>query len=216
MISILLATYNGEKYIKKSIDSVLNQTRSDWELLVGFNGTTDNSREIVAQYNDSRIKVFDYGKDAGKAKTLNKMIKEAKYDWLAIQDDDDIWLPKKLERQVKYMDEFDVIGTQIMYIDENDNSNGGPTLAKSDSSIKTKSFNGDNQMANTSVIFRKECLDAVEGWSETLDGIEDFDFWLKIMRKGYGFINISSTEVFHRLHNKSNFNTKSYDISKIL
>ena len=216
MISILLAVYNGEKYIAKSIESIINQTYKDWELLVGFNGTIDNSKDIVKQFSDSRIKVFDYGMDAGKSKTLNKMIKESSGDWIAIQDDDDIWLPKKLERQVKNMDNFDVIGTQIMYIDENDDSNGGPTLAKDDSSIKMKSLNGDNQMANTSVIFRKECLNDVGGWSETLDGIEDFDFWLKIMRKGYSFINISSTEVLHRLHSKSNFNTKSYDISKIL
>jgi glycosyltransferase involved in cell wall biosynthesis len=216
MISILLAVYNGEKYIEKSIESIINQTYKDWELLIGFNGTIDGSKDIVKQFSDSRIRVFDYGLDAGKAKTLNKMIKESKGNWIAIQDDDDIWLPKKLERQVKYMDEFDVIGTQIMYIDENDNSNGGPTLAKSDSSIKTKSFNGDNQMANTSVIFRKECLDAVEGWSETLDGIEDFDFWLKIMRLQYKFLNLNSIEVMHRLHSKSNFNTKTFDLNKIL
>lgn len=216
MISILLATYNGEKYIKKSIDSVLNQTHSDWELLVGFNGTTDSSREIVAQYNDSRIKVFDYGKDAGKAKTLNKMIKEAKYDWLAIQDDDDIWLPKKLDRQVKYINDYDVIGTQIMYVNESDDPNGGPTLAREDADIKTKSLIGDNQIANTSAIFRKKCAEEVGGWSETIDGIEDFDFWLKIMRLEFKFLNLNSVEVMHRVHSKSNFNTKKFDLNKIL
>ena len=216
MISILLATYNGEKYIKKSIDSVLNQTHGDWELLVGFNGTTDSSREIVAQYNDSRIKVFDYGKDAGKAKTLNKMIKEAKYDWLAIQDDDDIWLPKKLDRQVKYINDYDVIGTQIMYVNESDDPNGGPTLAREDADIKARSLIGDNQIANTSAIFRKKCAEEVGGWSETIDGIEDFDFWLKIMRLKFKFLNLNSAEVMHRVHSKSNFNTKKFDISKIL
>lgn len=216
MISILLATYNGEKYIKKSIDSVLNQTHSGWELLVGFNGTTDNSREIVAQYNDSRIKVFDYGKDAGKAKTLNKMIKEAKYDWLAIQDDDDIWLPKKLDRQVKYINDYDVIGTQIMYVNESDDPNGGPTLAREDVDIKAKSLIGDNQIANTSAIFRKKCAEEVGGWSETIDGIEDFDFWLKIMRLKFKFLNLNSVEVMHRVHSKSNFNTKKFDLNKIL
>jgi glycosyltransferase involved in cell wall biosynthesis len=216
MISILLATYNGEKYIKKSIDSIINQTYTDWELLIGFNGTIDGSKEIVSQYNDSRIKVFDYGMDAGKAKTLNKIIKEAKGDWIAIQDDDDIWLPKKLERQVKHMENFDVIGTQIMYINENDDPGGGPTLAKDNDLIKEKSLNGDNQVANTSAIFKKECAEQVGGWSESLDGIEDFDFWLKIMRKRYIFKNISSVEVFHRLHSESNFNTKKFNLNKIL
>ena len=127
MISILLATYNGEKYIKKSIDSIINQTYTDWELLIGFNGTTDNSKEVVAQYNDSRIKIFDYGDDKGKSKTLNKLMKEASGEWMAIQDDDDIWLPKKLERQFSNSEGFDVIGTQIMYIDKNDDTTVKPS-----------------------------------------------------------------------------------------
>jgi len=216
MISILLATYNGEKYIKKSIDSIINQTYADWELLIGFNGTTDNSKEIVSQYNDSRIKVFDYGDDKGKSKTLNKLMKEASGDWMAIQDDDDIWLPKKLERQISSSNGFDVIGTQIMYIDKNDDTTGKPSLSNDDSSIKEKSFRGDNQIANSSAIFKSSCVLEVGGWNESLVGIEDFDFWLNMMRKGYVFKNISSVEVFHRLHSESNFNTKSYDISSIL
>jgi glycosyltransferase involved in cell wall biosynthesis len=216
MISILLATYNGERYIEKSIESIINQTYKDWELLIGFNGTIDGSKEIVKKFQDSRIRVFDYGMDAGKAKTLNKMVKEAKGDWLAIQDDDDIWLPKKLEKQMEKSSDYDVIGTQILYIDEDDNSTGNPILSENDTDIKAKSLNGDNQVANTSAIFKRKCLEAVGGWSETLDGIEDFDFWLKIMRKDYRFINLKRAEVLHRLHQKSNFNTKQFDLSQIL
>ena len=216
MISILLATYNGEKYIRKSIESIINQSYKDWELLIGFNGTIDGSKEIAKSFSDPRIRIFDYGMDAGKAKTLNKMKKEALGDWIAVQDDDDIWLPKKLEKQMEKSLDYDVIGTQILYIDENDNNIGNPTLSESDKDIKEKSFRGDNQIANSSAIFRKECMEAVGGWSETLDGIEDFDFWLNIMRKDYKFINLKRAEVLHRLHSKSNFNTKQFDISKIL
>jgi glycosyltransferase involved in cell wall biosynthesis len=215
-VSILLAVYNGEKYLKKSIDSILEQSFQDLELLIGFNGTKDNSKEIVKQYNDPRIRVFDYGDDKGKAKTLNKLMKECVGEWIAVQDDDDIWLPKKLERQIKHIDDYDVIGTQITYVDESENPTGNPILAKDDENIKSKSLAGDNQIANTSAIFRRKCAEEVEGWSEILDGIEDFDFWLKIMRKGYKFVNISSPEVLHRLHSNSNFNTKQFEISKIL
>ena len=143
-------------------------------------------------------------------------MKEASGEWMAIQDDDDIWLPKKLERQFSNSEGFDVIGTQIMYIDKNDDTTGKPSLSNDDSGIKEKSFRGDNQIANSSAIFKSNCAFEVEGWSESLAGIEDFDFWLRIMRKGYIFKNISSVEVFHRLHNESNFNTKQFDINKIL
>lgn len=216
MISILLATYNGEKYIKECIDSVINQTYKDWELLIGFNGTTDNSKDIVSSYDDKRIKVFDYGDDKGKSKTLNKLLKKCKYDWCAMQDDDDIWLKDKLENQVLYLNEdYDVIGTRINYLIE-DKITKGPKLSLSDKEIKRRSFLGDNQVANSSSIFRKSDALDLGGWNEKVEGIEDFDFWLKLMRKNKVFINIPKYLVLHRMHPESNFNTKTHDLSKIL
>jgi len=216
MISILLATYNGEKYIEKSIESILNQTFKDFELLIAFNGTTDNSKELVLKYSDDRIKIFDYGDDKGKSITLNKILKECKYDWCAIQDDDDIWLPNKLEEQIKYINEYDVIGTLINYIDELDDIIGSPNLSTDPLTIRMFSLYGNNQVANTSAIFKKNDAIEINGWKEGLDGIEDFDFWLRLMRNGKNFINIPEKLLLHRLHTNSNFNTKKYDINKIL
>ena len=216
MISILLAVHNGEKYLKESIDSVLNQTFKKFELLIGFNGTIDSSKDIVKEYNDDRIKIFDYGLDKGKARTLNKLYLEGKYDWLAIQDDDDVWLPEKLEKQIKFIDDFDVIGTLINYISKSGEFIGSPDLAIYDDEIKFKSLSGDNNIANTSAIFKKQCALEVNGWATNLDGIEDFDFWLKLIRKGKKIINVDEKLVLHRLHSKSNFNTKKHDINNIL
>jgi glycosyltransferase involved in cell wall biosynthesis len=216
MISILLATYNGEKYIKSSIESILNQNFTDWELLVGFNGTTDNSKDLVNSFSDTRIRVFDYANDKGKAKTLNKLIKESNYDFCAIQDDDDLWHQDKLKEQVKYIDKFDVIGSFITYIDENNKPCGQPDLSMEHSKIKNKSLSGDNQTANSSAVFKKQHALEIGGWDESLDGIEDFDFWLKLLKKGYLFHNIPISLVFHRVHSESNFNTKKHDLSKIL
>jgi teichuronic acid biosynthesis glycosyltransferase TuaG len=216
MVSILLATYNGEKFISKSIESVLNQSFQDFELLIGFNGTTDNSKDIVSKYNDHRIRIFDYGNDKGKSKTLNKLLQESKYEWIAIQDDDDIWINSKLEKQLPHIENNDVIGTFIQYIDVNDKPIGGPVLSTQDSEIKKISLSGGNQVANTSAIFKK--VDALEigGWRDGLDGIEDYDFWLRLIRNGKKFINVSEQLVLHRLHSNSNFNTKQFDLSKIL
>lgn len=216
MISILMATYNGEKFIKESIDSILNQTFTEWELLIGFNGTTDNSKEIVNEYKDSRIRIFDYSNDKGKAKTLNKLILESKYDWIAIQDDDDVWIENKLEKQIKFIKTYDVIGTMISYVDENLNFKGEPNLEFKHDGIITKSLNGNNQIANTSAIFKKKDALKINGWDIKIDGIEDFDFWLRLIKNNKKFINLPEKLVLHRLHNNSNFNTKKYDINKIL
>lgn len=216
MISILLAVYNGEKYISQSVDSIINQTFEEWELLIGFNGTTDSSKDIIAKYNDSRIKIFDYDNEKGKAKTLNKLIKKAKYDWCAIQDDDDIWLPQKLEKQFSLTDCHDVIGTFIHYINKNNQIIGGARIVSDHENIKRLSLSGINQVANSSAIFKKEAASQINFWREDLDGIEDFDFWVKLLKKGYRFHNISRKLVLHRIHSESNFNTKQHDLSKIL
>lgn len=216
MVSVLLATYNDEKYIERAVRSVLEQTYSEIELLIGFNGTTDSSKSIVSTIKDSRIRIFDYGDDKGKSKTLNKLMAESRGEWLAIQDGDDIWLPSKLQNQMSISGEYDVIGTQISYIDSDCEIIGSPVLSTSEDEIKQKSLSGLNQIANSSCIFRKKAAVTIGGWDEDIIGIEDFDFWLRLIRKEYRLINLSTTEVYHRLHSESNFNTKTFDLKKIL
>lgn len=208
MISILLAVYNGEKYISQSIDSIINQTFKDWELLIGFNGTTDSSKDIVSSYNDNRIRIFDYKEDKGKAKTLNKLIKEARYDWCAIQDDDDIWCPQKLEKQFSLTSIYDVIGTFIHYIDQDNRVTGQANISSDHESIKNKSLSGVNQVANSSAIFKRSRAKQINFWREDIDGVEDFDFWLKLLRAGYLFHNIPEFITLHRLHSSSHFNSR--------
>lgn len=218
MVSVLLAVYNGEKYLKRSIESVLNQTYKDFELLVGFNGTIDNSKEIVSEFNNDKIRVFDYGMDTGKSKTLNKLIKEAKGEWIAIQDDDDVWLPKKLETQLAVLkkENYDVIGTRILYCNELEKVIGQPKIFLNHEDIVSQSKKGNNQVPNTSAVFKKSIAEEVNGWDENLSGIEDYDFWLKLMKKGFIFNNIKKPLVLHRIHNQSNFNTKKYDITSLI
>ena len=213
MISVLLPVYNGEKYLKKTIDSVLSQTYTDFELLIGFNGTKDNSKKIVSEYTDSRIRVFDYGDDTGKSITLNKLLKESNGDWIALQDDDDRWSNNKLERQVLFTDKFDVIGTQMQYCDENDNFiNGTPKLSINDYDIKYNTIRGNNHIANSSSLTCKKALLEVGGWNESLPALEDFDLGIRLIVTGYKFINIDEVHMFHRIHSNSNFNTIDHKI----
>lgn len=216
MISILLPIYNGERFISQSIDSILNQTFKDFELLIGFNGTTDNSIDIVLSYKDSRIKIFNYTSEKGKSKTLNKLLSESKYQWIALQDDDDVWVQNKIERQLHFTNNFNVIGTLIKYIDENNKVIGTPDLSTDSSKITQLSLFGINQIANSSALIKKSCVFEVGGWSEDLDKLaengiqpcEDFDLWLKMIKKNKKFTNVAEYLVYHRIHAGSNFNTK--------
>ena len=196
-VSILLPIYNDEQYIAQSIDSIIKQTYNNWELLIGFNGTTDSSREIVKNFlYDKRIIIYDFENDKGKAKTLNKLLNYISGNWIALQDGDDVWLPKKLEIQSQYFETYDVIGTKCQYIDKDGNFIGLPDIQTDHQHIVEKSLKGVNQVINTSTVFKKEKALEVNGWDETIDGIEDYDFWLKLMINKNNFININKIPSF--------------------
>lgn len=102
MISVIVPTYNRASTIKKSLDSVLNQTFRDLELIVIDDGSTDNTKDIIDSYTDTRIK-YVYQKNAGACVARNLGINCANGELIAFQDSDDFWHPKKLEKQISAM-----------------------------------------------------------------------------------------------------------------
>ena len=107
MISVIIPVYNREKLIEKSIQSVLNQTYRDLELIVVDDGSIDKTREVVKSINDPRLK-YIYQPNQGACSARNRGIEEAKGDFIAFQDSDDIWALDKLEKQMKVFDNSDV------------------------------------------------------------------------------------------------------------
>lgn len=105
LVSIITPSYNSSKFISQTIDSVLAQTYQNWEMIIVDDASTDNSINIVQEYckKDSRIKLIKLEKNSGAAVTRNRAIQEAKGRWIAFLDSDDLWLPEKLEKQLKFM-----------------------------------------------------------------------------------------------------------------
>jgi len=208
MISILMPIYNGVEFINESIPSIISQSYTEWELLIGINGHPPQSnifKNVVSyistnylHYKD-KIKIFDFYTIKGKANTLNEMIKHCKYDYIALLDVDDKWIPEKLKIQSYFLEKFDVIGTLCYYL-KNDIISNGPILPIGD--ISQFNFFKTNPIINSSVIIKKElCY-----WNE--NGIEDYDLWLKLKKQNKKFYNCSSKLVLHRIHNNSAFNAK--------
>ena len=144
---------------------------------------------------------------------------ESKYEIIGIQDDDDIWVGTKLETQIPLFKDFDVVGTFIQYINENEGRSewgNGPSLSIDHQDITKGIQSGDNQIANTSALFRKSDALLIGGWKEEFEGIEDYDFWARLMKSGKQFINIPEVLVLHRIHRTSNFNFNNYDKSRLM
>ena len=213
MISILLPIYNGIEFIDESVSSVLNQTYKEWELLIGVNGHSCNSQvyQIAKQYESkdekdtgkpSRIRVFDFHEIKGKIKTLHKLLEFTKHNWIALIDVDDIWLPNKLKRQLEYINEYDVIGTNTHYFGD---STGVPILPYYD--ITTFNFTYYSPIINSSVLLKKGlCF-----WDTNYEGFEDYELWLRLWKCKKTFYNLPDILVRHRIHKTSSFNTQNFE-----
>jgi teichuronic acid biosynthesis glycosyltransferase TuaG len=211
MISILMPIYNGIEFIDESVSTILYQTYKDWELIIGINGHLKNSEvyQIAKKYEmrDKRIKVYDLSFDTikGKAAALNEMLNlcSSESKWISLLDVDDKWLPKKLESQIPFTKEYDVIGTMCKYFGD---LNISPNIPQGD--ISKYDFLSVNPIINSSCLVKKElCY-----WDGTFNGVEDYDLWLRLWKQGKKFYNVNSIQILHRIHKESAFNAKGNNL----
>ena len=203
--------YNGIEFINESVSSVLEQTYDKWELLIGINGHPENSEiyKVAKAFEEksSKIKVFDFYNIKGKSNTLNEMINYCKYDYIALLDVDDIWNPQKLETQSIWLDAYDVIGSNCVWI--GDRPGIVPKIPQHD--FSDFNFADVNPIINSSVIVRKELC----SWNSKFDGVEDYDLWIRIQKLKKRFYNCPQILVLHRIHNSSAFNSGGKNNNKV-
>ncbi len=205
MISILVPIYNGIEFLDECIDSILQQTFKEYEIIIGVNGWEENSHVFKTAFNkkSNNIFVFDLHYIKGKSNALNEMIKFSNFDWISVLDVDDIWLPGKLNSQIEFTNNYDVIGTQCKYFGD---MNAVPTLPLGDD-INNFNFLNYNPIINSSCLLKKElCL-----WDPIHDGVEDYDLWLKLWKNKKKFYNVPSIQVLHRVHHTSQFNYGNHE-----
>ena len=118
-ITVLMPVYNGEKYLRQAVDSILNQTFKDFEFLIINDGSTDKTLAILQEYKNKRVKIINNKKNIGLTKSLNKGLKLAKGKYIARMDADDISLSNRLRKQIDFLDKHNkigVLGTQMKII----------------------------------------------------------------------------------------------------
>ena len=201
--------YNGIEYFTESFYSIISQTFNEWELIVAINGHPQNSniynfaKYVVSKYPQMlhKIKILDFYHISGKSNTLNAMLEHCKYNYVALLDVDDIWSENKLEKQIQYLNDYDVIGSKCVYFKTNGQSDNGPDLPVGD--FTNFDFKQFNPIINSSSVIRKELCN----WDNSIDGVEDYDLWFRLKRDGKKFYNLPDILVKHRLHDNSAFNS---------
>jgi len=202
-ISILMPVYNGIEFIEESVSSILSQTHTNWELIIGVNGHPPNSDvfNIARKYEtDHRICVVDLHTIHGKSNALNHMVAMCNSDYVALLDVDDTWHTDKLSEQLPYIGTYDVIGTNCIYFGSATNIPDIPT-----GDISDFNFMNLNPIINSSSLIRRELC----WWDNTLDGVEDYDMWLRLKQQNKKFYNCDKILVNHRIHPSSAFNNNN-------
>ena len=181
LVSIIMPSYNTARFIGESIASVFAQTYTNWELLIVDDCSTDNTDEIIAQFNDPRITYVKNEKNSGAAVSRNRALAQAKGKWIAFLDSDDLWAPQKLEKQLKFMAEngFAFSYTRYEEVDENGSPTG--TLVGGPKHItKTGMFNYCWPGCLT-VMYNREVVGNIQ--IADIRKNNDYAIWLKVCRK---------------------------------
>ena len=120
LVSVIMPSWNTSNFIAESIQSVINQTYENWELIIVDDCSTDNTDDVVAKFTDKRIRYFKNEKNSGAALSRNRALREARGEWIAFLDSDDLWNPDKLEHQINFMNEhgYTLSYTEYEKIDE--------------------------------------------------------------------------------------------------
>ena len=144
LVSIIMPSWNTERFIAETIQSVIDQFYTNWELLIVDDCSTDHTDDVVASFKDERIKYFKNEINSGAALTRNRALREAQGEWIAFLDSDDLWTPEKLEKQIKFMKDngYKLSFTEYEKIDE-DSKKIGIYVSGPDKVNKHKMYNYD-------------------------------------------------------------------------
>ncbi|MBU6500582.1 MAG: glycosyltransferase family 2 protein [Patescibacteria group bacterium] len=188
-VSILMATWNRSGIIGKTIESVRGQSFQDWELIISDDGSTDNTPQVVAEWQkkEPRIIYLRSEINQGISKNYNMGLRSAKGEYVAIIDDDDPWCEKeKLQKQVDFLDknrDYAGCGAGIIVVDRQGKELYRYLKPQTDEQIRGKTL-FSNPMANSTTMFRRELGEKVGWYDETMPYSGDRDFWLKIGLRG--------------------------------
>lgn len=196
-VSVIIPTYNRADSIGVSIQSVLNQTWQNYEVIVVDDGSTDNTQQIMENYIDDRVRYISLGRNYGPSHARNEGIRRSECEFIAFLDSDDVWLPEKLEKQMQVMlQASETVG--LVYCRMRGCRKDGsdiicPSLSLGEEKLEgnlLRNLVGGNVIGTPAMLVRKQCLEQTGGFDEGLKCLEDWELVLRIAEKWeFGFVD---------------------------
>jgi glycosyltransferase involved in cell wall biosynthesis len=216
-VSIITPAYNCEQYITESIDSIITQTYEDWELIIGDDGSTDNTRQLIDAYQDQRIRTHHVDKNSGYLQMFNYLLKQVKGEFIMSHDADDISMPNRIAAQLEVFKQFPEVGVcgtngklfgqgQVPILGNTETASG---IIPPDYKILP--------FFPASIMYRREVYEKVGGFHSFFDRLSSMDqYWLYLMSKHYPIYYLNEELYLARMHPTSNHRSVSMkDIKKL-
>ena len=188
LVSIIMPSYNTAPYIAESINSVIAQTYTDWELIIVDDASTDNTDEVVASCHpreggdlSSRIRYLKNDRNRGAAYSRNRALREAKGKWIAFLDSDDLWAPDKLEKQIAFMEKNGYAFSYTRYGEMDENGNPTGTVVSGPKRITKTGMYNYCWPGCLTVMYDREVVGDIQ--IAEIQKNNDYAMWLKICRK---------------------------------
>ncbi len=209
LVSIIIPYYKSERFIKKTIKSIINQSYKNWEAIIIDDENSKISLRAISFFKDRRIKIFKNINNKGVAKTRNFGISKAKGNFVAFIDSDDYWHKDKLKFQISFMrkNNYNISYTSYTAFENNKDVK---YFVKAKNILNFSSFIKSNPVCCSSVVLKKKCLS--KNPFPNLKTKEDYALWLNISKK-YNFYPIKKNLTFHRIRKES---LSSFHLNKFI
>lgn len=200
LVSVVMSVYNGEKYLREAIDSILNQTFTDFEFIIINDGSTDDTLKIIKSYKDPRI-VLISRKNKGLVASLNEGIEKARGKYIARMDADDISLATRFEEQIKLLNKDSnlvLVGTGLMFIDKEGRQVALSPMLASDVELRLEMLIRC-PFAHSSIMYRRDTVKKIGLYDRKLWPAEDYDLWVRLAEHGK-MANVNDILVKYRVN----------------
>ena len=225
LVSVIIPAYNHEKYIKDCIESVINQTYKNLEIIVEDDCSKDNTAKVIRNINDKRLKKIFSKKNKGVVDTMNDLVSRCTGDYIAILGSDDVWYPTKIEKQVKVMEENPKLGavfTLADIIDEKGNINEeefSSNIFKKDNMTQAERirmfYEIGNHLCHPSSLIPKKVMQEIGEYNKAYRQLHDYDYWTRLVGK-YNIYVITEKLMGYRHEVKNKKNVSSISETNII
>ena len=216
LVSVVMPVYNAEKYLRPAIESVLNQSYSNLDFIIINDGSTDNSKNIILNFQDPRLRFLENPENWGIVRTRNRALEEARGEYIAVLDSDDIAFPERIKVQVEFLEknpEYGMCGSYFQIIDGNDKLLKKARFPTNDKDARSNLIL-HNCFCHSTIMIRSKLAKELK-YEAGYDVIEDYFLWYRISQRAK-IINLPVYTTSYRVHGNNISTTRNNHMFNLL